>query len=105
MAKITIVGRPCGVERFDSFMILHIKETCTPPLPKGLPPLQGETHYNVFMALKHWNRVAPALQKSEDDTLIIEGIPQANGDRMDVSALHVTTKALQVAKYQEKTAA
>lgn len=72
--KIRIVGRPGRIERRDGLVVFQMRDTSAPPkLPKVLPPLPNATQtYVVYMATKHWLRVAPELEK-DDRPLTIEG--------------------------------
>lgn len=72
--KIRIVGRPGKIERRDSLVVFQMRDSVLPPkLPKVLPPLPDAPQtYVVYMAAKHWLRVAPELEK-DDCPLTIEG--------------------------------
>jgi hypothetical protein len=73
--KIRIVGRPDKIERRDGLVVFQMRDSAAPPkLPKVLPPLPDAPQtYVVYMAAKHWLRVAPELEKS-DCPLTIEGV-------------------------------
>jgi hypothetical protein len=72
--KIRIVGRPGKIERRDGLVVFQMRDSAAPPkLPKVLPPLPDAPQtYVVYMAAKHWLRVAPEVEK-DDCPLTIEG--------------------------------
>jgi hypothetical protein len=72
--KIRIVGRPGKIERRDGLVVFQMRDASAPPkLPKVLPPMPDAPQtYVVYMAAKHWLRVAPELEK-DDCPLTIEG--------------------------------
>ena len=73
--KATIVGRPSQIVERQGVVILALRSTKPPTLPKGLPPLpNAPTNYMVFVAHKQWNKVREAMQQP-DDALIVEGYP------------------------------
>jgi hypothetical protein len=105
--KVTIVGRPSQVVERQGVVILALRSTKGPTLPKGLPPLPTTpTNYMIFIAQKQWNKVQEAMQQS-DDALIVEGYPvhEPRFAGITVYATNVTTKALQAAKRTEQPAA
>jgi hypothetical protein len=100
--KGTLIGRPGEIVERQGVIILAIKSTTAPSLPKGLPALPAQpTNYLVFVSQKQWKRVADALQ-NPDDKLIIEGYPvhHPRFAGITVYATQVTTKLLQAAKRQ-----
>ena len=57
--KITLIGRPGQVTERQGVMILAMRQSSTPSLPKGLPDLPTQpTKYLVFIAAKQWRKVA-----------------------------------------------
>jgi hypothetical protein len=75
--KITIVGRPTQVSRTKSCVVVALKGSRPPSLPKGLPiaPEGSDFSYAVFIALKHWAKVAPVMAQDKDEKLLVEGYP------------------------------
>lgn len=105
--KITLVGRPGKIVERDTYITTIIEAGKLPPLPKGLPtPPATTASYMVYIAKRHWNRVAAAIAEPED-ALIIEGVPLADREHglYAVFALHVTTKSLQTALRRQEAAA
>jgi len=103
--KVTIIGRPGEIVERQGVIILGMRSTTLPSLPKGLPaPPAQPTNYLIFISQKQWRKVAAALDKPED-TLIIEGYPiyHPRFTGITVYATQVTTKLLQVAKRQAQT--
>jgi hypothetical protein len=94
------------VER-QGVVVLALRSTKAPTLPKGLPPLPSTpTTYMIFIQQKQWTKVQAAMQQP-DDALIVEGYP-VHAPRfagITVYATQVTTKALQAAKRKEQAAA
>ena len=103
--NVTVIGRPNQVVERQGVIILALRSTKAPTLPKGLPPLPGTpTTYMIVVQQKQWNKVRDAIQ-NPDDALIVEGYP-AHAPRfagITVYATHVTTKALQATKRTEQT--
>ena len=103
--KVTLIGRPSEIVERQGVIILAMKSTTAPSLPKGLlaPPAQP-TNYLVFVSQKQWRRVADALQNPEDK-LIIEGYPvyHPRFTGITVYATQVTTTRLQAAKRQQQS--
>jgi hypothetical protein len=84
--KVTIIGRPSQVVERQGVIILALRSTKPPTLPKGLPPLPATpTNYMIFVQQKQWNNVHE---------------PRFAG--ITVYATQVTTKALQAAKRTEQ---
>lgn len=80
-------------------IILALRSTKAPTLPKGLPPLPSTpTTYMIFVQQKQWTKVRDAMQHA-DDALIVEGYPvhEPRFAGITVYATQVTTKALQAA--------
>ncbi len=105
--KMTLVGRPHQVVERQGVVILALRSTKPPTLPKGLPPLPTTpTTYMIVVQQKQWNKVREAMEQP-DDTLIVEGYgvhaPRFAG--ITVYATQVTMKMLQAAKRTEQTAA
>src|SRR3712207_5184876 len=100
--KVTLIGRAGEVVERQGVIILAMKSTVAPSLPKGLPtPPAQPTNYLVFVSHKQWRRVAEALQNPEDK-FIIEGYPVHHPRFMGITvyATQVTTTLLQAAKRQ-----
>jgi hypothetical protein len=73
--KVTIIGRPGKIVERQGVIILGMRNSTPPALPKGVPaPPTQATSYLIFISQKQWQRVAAALQNPEDK-LIIEGYP------------------------------
>jgi hypothetical protein len=102
--KVTIIGRPGEIVERQGVIILAMKSTAAPSLPKGLPaPPEQPTHYLIFVSQKQWKRVADAI-KNPEDKLIIEGYPvhHPRFAGITVYATQVTTTRLQAAKRQQQ---
>ena len=102
--KITIIGRPGQVTERQGVVILGMRQTKTPVLPKSLPDLPSQpTKYLVFIAAKQWRKVADSITNPED-VLIVEGIPTQHPQfpGITVYATAVTTKLQQQAKRQQQ---
>src|SRR4028119_213218 len=98
--KLTVVGRPNQVVERQGVVVVALRSTKAPTLPKGLPPLPATpTNYMIFVQQKQWNKVREAMQNA-DDALIVEGYPvhAPRFAEITVYATQVTTKALQAAK-------
>ncbi len=105
--KVTVIGRPNQVVERQGVIILALRSTKAPPLPKGLPPLPSTpTTYMIFVQQKQWTKVRDATQHA-DDALIVEGYPvhELRFAGITVYATQVTTKMLQAAKRKEQPAA
>ncbi len=104
--KVTVIGRPSQVVERQGVIILALRSTKAPTLPKGLPSLPATpTNYMVFVAQKQWNKVREAMQQP-DDALIVEGYPvhEPRFAGITVYATQVTTKVLHAAKRTEQVA-
>ncbi len=104
--KLTVIGRPAQVVERQGVIILALRSTKPPTLPKGLPPVPTTpTNYMIFVQQKQWNKVREAMQQP-DDALIVEGygVHEPRFAGITVYATQVTTKALQAAKRKEQTA-
>jgi len=75
--KITLVGRPSQVSKAKSCVVVAMKGSRPPSLPKGLPPAPdgSDFSYAVFISLRHWAKVAPVMQQDKDERLLVEGYP------------------------------
>jgi hypothetical protein len=75
--KITLVGRPSQVSKTKSCVVVAMKGSRPPSLPKGLPPAPdgSDFSYAVFISLRHWAKVAPVMQQDKDERLLVEGYP------------------------------
>ncbi len=105
--KVTVIGRPTQVVERQSVVVVALRSTKAPTLPKGLPPLPATpTNYMIFVQQKQWNKVQAAMQQP-DDTLIVEGYPvyEPRFAGITVYVTQVTTKAMQAAKRTEQHAA
>jgi hypothetical protein len=104
--KVTVVGRSNQVVERQGVVVVALRSTKAPTLPKGLPSLPSTpTNYMIFVQQKQWNKVREAMQNA-DDALIIEGYPvhEPRFAGITVYATQVTTKALQAAKRKEQPA-
>ena len=100
--NVTIMGRPGEIVERQGVIILGMRSTTTPTLPKDLPALPEQpTNYLVFVSQKQWKKVADAI-KHPEDKLIIEGYPVQHPcfAGITVYATQVTTTHLQAAKRQ-----
>ena len=69
--KVTIIGRPTQVVERQGVVVVALRSTTSPTLPKGLPPLPSTpTTYMIFIQQKQWTKVQSAMQQS-DDALIV----------------------------------
>ncbi len=101
--KMTVIGRPTQVVERQSVVVVALRSTKVPTLPKGLPPLPSTpTTYMLFIQQKQWNKVREAMQQP-DDALIVEGysVHEPRFAGITVYATQVTTKVLQAAKRKE----
>jgi len=75
--KITLVGRPSQVSKAKSCVVVAMKGSRPPSLPKGLPPAPdgADFSYAVFISLRHWAKVAPVMAQDKDERLLVEGYP------------------------------
>jgi hypothetical protein len=104
--KVTVIGRPNQVVERQGVVVVALRSTKAPTLPKGLPPLPSTpTSYMIFVQQKQWNKVREAMEQL-DDALIVEGYPvhEPRFAGITVYATQVTTKALQAAKRKEQVA-
>ena len=104
--KVAVIGRPTQVIERDGVVVVALRSTKAPTLPKGLPLLPSTpTSYMLFTQQKQWNKAQSAMEQP-DDALIVEGYvvhaPRFAG--ITVYATQVTTKAMQAAKRKEQTA-
>lgn len=83
IVRITLMGRPNQVSKTKSCVVVALKGQKPPSLPKGLPPVPEDSEYSfaVFIAHKHWARVAPMMAQDANAKLIIEGYPVFDGKR------------------------
>jgi len=69
--KVTVIGRPNQVVERQGVIVVALRNTKAPTLPKGLPPVPSTpTTYMVFVQQKQWNKVREAMQQP-DDALIV----------------------------------
>ena len=75
--KLTLIGRPGKVDVRPTCVVFRMQGKPPGTLPKGLPPAPAAPPltWNVFVALRQWNRVKDSLAADQDDQLIIEGSP------------------------------
>jgi len=105
--KVTVIGRPNQVVERQGVVVVALRSTKAPTLPKGLPPLpSAPTSYMIFIQQKQWNKVQDAMQQP-DDALIVEGYPvhEPRFAGITVYATQITTKALQATKRKEQVVA
>jgi PHAX RNA-binding domain len=106
--NITLTGRPGQVIEKGAFVMTAMPAMAIPALPKGIPvpDVYEKPKILVYIAAKHWRKVADAIQDPED-RLIVEGFavyePAIKG--LAVLAQNVTTKHLQQAKRQAMSVA
>lgn len=107
IVKVTLIGRPNNVELRKDLAILVMEHTLSvQAMPKGVPkPPPATTLYAVYIGMKQWRKVEPALANPED-ALIIEGVtgfdPEINA--MAIYANNVTTKLMQRQKREGQAA-
>jgi hypothetical protein len=104
--KMTVIGRPAQVVERQGVVVVALRSTKAPTLPKGLPPLPSTpTNYMIFVQQKQWSKVQAAMDQP-DDALIVEGYPvhEPRFAGITVYATQVTTKAQQAAKRKEPAA-
>jgi len=102
--KVTVIGRPNQVVERQGVVVVALRSTKAPTLPKGLPPLPATpTTYMIFIQQKQWTKVREAIGQP-DDALIVEGYPvhEPRFAGITVYATNVTTKLLQAAKRKEQ---
>jgi hypothetical protein len=105
--KITIIGRPSEVVERQCVVVLGMRSSRAPDLPKGLPAPHSEpTNYMIFVSAKQWRRVAEAI-KNLEDALIIEGYPSCHPKFAGIAvyATQVSTKLQQRAKREQQAEA
>ena len=75
--KLTLIGRPGKVDVRPTCVVFRMQGKPAGSLPRGLPPVPAAPPmtWNVFVALRQWNRVKDSLAAHQDDQLIIEGYP------------------------------
>lgn len=83
IVRITLMGRPSQVSKTKSCVVVALKGQRPPSLPKGLPPVPEDSEYSfaVFIAHKHWSRVAPIMAQDANAKLIVEGYPVFDAKR------------------------
>lgn len=83
IVRITLMGRPSQVSKTKSCVVIALKGQKPPSLPKGLPPVPEDAEYSfaVFIAHKHWARVAPIMAQDANAKLVVEGYPVFDGKR------------------------
>ncbi len=102
--KLTLIGKPGKIIEKGELVLTTLTGAKTPALPKGLPiPPTEPTTTLVFIAVKQWRKVQPALQTDPADRLIVEGYPvldkRIGGGTLCLYAQSVTTTGLQRAKF------
>ena len=75
--KLTLIGRPGKVDVRPTCVVFRMQGKPPGALPRGLPPVPAAPPmtWNVFVALRQWNRVKDSLAAHPDDQLILEGYP------------------------------
>jgi hypothetical protein len=99
--KITLTGQPAKVVEKGDAIIVGLRSTRTPSLPKGLPVPAASTKYAIFIAKKQWIPVARALAGDPADIVILEGHPSLHpkfNTGIAVYCTMCTTAGLQKAK-------
>jgi hypothetical protein len=100
--KITLIGRPGAAKIVQDTVMTTVEHRVkTSSLPKGVPtPPSTPTTYTVYIGLKQWRKVEPALKDNPDDAIIIEGVCTYDETvpGMVVYANNATTKGLEMAK-------
>jgi hypothetical protein len=105
--KVTLIGRPGKVEARQQCVVFRMQGKAPGPLPKGLPPIPAAPPmtWNVFVALRQWNRVKDSLSANQDDQLIIEGYPLIQGNQHVLMAQSCVSMRQQRAQKQAQQAA
>jgi PHAX RNA-binding domain len=100
--KLTLIGRPEHVEVHGSAVLFCLQGTAPGTLPRGLPlpPRTPGITWNVWVALRQWNRVRGSLASNPEDQLILEGYPLMQGTQPVLFVQSCTTVALQRAQRQ-----
>ncbi|NCC30688.1 MAG: hypothetical protein EOM24_01545 [Chloroflexia bacterium] len=103
--KITLIGRPGVIVTRSNCVLTVMESTRGPSLPRGLPAIPPTpTTYTIYIAHRHWARVADALA-NPDDKLIVEGWaaydPELEG--IAVFATFVTTTLTRAQQHQPAT--
>jgi hypothetical protein len=95
-AKITLIGRPSGVQVQEGYVIFRLQTNRLPVLPRGLPMPPATTPFTVCVADKQWERVVPD-EENPSEALIIEGFPafDASIPGFVVFATNVTNRSSQ----------
>ena len=105
--KVTVMGRPGNVRAHGPFMITTMRDSQkSPPLPKGLPPMpESKLLYLVYIAKKHWKKVADYLE-NPDDALIVEGFLNYDKEmkRMAIFTQSATTKMIERERREQQKA-
>jgi hypothetical protein len=102
--KLTMIGRPEHVEVHGSAVLFRLQGKAPGTLPRGLPPLPrtpGLT-WNVWVALRQWNRVKDSLATHPEDQVILEGYPLMQGTQPVLFVQACTSVALQRAQRQAR---
>lgn len=99
--KITIIGRPSkAVERGD-VVLVSLRSTKAPSLPKGVPaPASPLTDDTLLVGRKQWSKVAAALAADPGDKVVVEGYSTVRPDvpGITVHATSATTTGIQAGK-------
>ena len=79
-----------------------MKGSAPPSLPKGLPlaPAGSDFAYAVFIATKHWAKVAPSMAENKDQKLLIEGYPIFDPKRGVTVVLAQNVRTVSSQRYQ-----
>lgn len=102
--KLTLIGKPGKIIEKGDLVLTTLAGAKAPSLPKGLPvPPPEPTTTLIFIAVKQWRKVQPALAADPTDRLIVEGYPvldrRIGGGTLCLYAQTVTTTGLQRAKF------
>ncbi len=105
--KVTVIGRPGKIRAHGSFMITTMRGSeKAPPLPKGVPPMpESKLLYLLYIAKKHWKKVADYLE-NPDDALIIEGFLNYDKEmkRMAIFTQSASTKVMERERREKQKA-
>jgi hypothetical protein len=101
--KLMLIGRPTEVKAQGAAVLFRLQGTPPPTLPRGLPPAKASALvWNVWVALRQWNRVKEALAADPQDQLILEGYPMLQGTQHVLLVQSCTSVAMQRVQRQAK---
>jgi hypothetical protein len=101
--KVTLVGQLGSIKMAQPVVTLTITNAYgNVTVPRGIPdvPTDPET-YTIYVVMKLWSRVAPALKAQPDDIVIVDGICSYDDKARHITiyASSITTSSLQRAAW------